>query len=855
MKRIIAFLIIIYPLFSFAQDAGKRGIILNSPGNSLTGTTYAIVIGISTYKEVTALKFADRDAKIFADYLLSKNGAALDSDKVKLFVNEKATLNNIGNALSDIMISNLKKGDRIVFFFAGHGDYDARILKDQALLLLYGAPKQNYFQNIFSGDFISTADLNSRFVEPLAAKGCEVMLVVDACHATGLNKNLSGGVEGGKITTMALQNMTSPVKLYSCQANEYSLESEQWGGGRGLFSYVLMEGLYGMADADNNKIVTLRELQRYLEDNVASMAAPNKQNPIIKIEDPTQAVSKVDAAFLTAYRSKKNKNLTFIAKVDTKGSTDNWMNTMDSTQKKLYRECDSLTEKMQLDAAYQKFELFAKTDSSSNASLQLRRNLSAALQHKTAVILNPMFEDVSNVTKFSQKDVEEAESNLEKATLLLGKQNFLYTNLQARVLLLKTLVIIKKRALPRYNEAMGYLRRSLIAEPNAPYTYFYLGFLFDSDNKFDSAKLYYDKYINLIPNSAWGHMNLGITFCRTKNYEEGLKNYNIALQLDPGLADIYNNLGVMYRSLNKNEEAIKNYKKAIELRPDFASVYNNLGVTYYIMGNYDEALKDCIKAVELNPEYENAYSTLGSTYYALNDYENAIKSFNKAIKLKPDNPGFYSNVGNVYHSANDYEEAMRNFKKALELRPDIPQVYSSIGDLYNDMNQKDSAVKNLKRSLELNPKSVFANEKLGEVYNSINKYEDGLLYGSKAIKIDSGNVDAYTVMGRAYTGLNNYPEALKNYTIALRLKTADGKAHYGICCLYAVQKLTDSALHYLELSLQDPKSVDLVKQLPIMAADAALKNIRGIPQFKAIMEKYYKKEELEKYPSIYVLPH
>ena len=36
----------------------------------------------------------------------------------------------------------------------------------------------------------------------------------------------------------------------SCQPNEYSIEGEQWGGGRGAFSYHLVDALYGLADAN-----------------------------------------------------------------------------------------------------------------------------------------------------------------------------------------------------------------------------------------------------------------------------------------------------------------------------------------------------------------------------------------------------------------------------------------------------------------------------------------------------------------------------------------------------------------------------------------------------------------------------
>lgn len=743
--------------------SGKRGIILASPVNNSAGDTYAIVIGISKYKDVTPLKFADRDARVFAEYLISRNGASLDSNKVKLFVNENATLNNIGNALSDIMIGKLKKGDRIVFFFAGHGDYDANILKDQALLLLFAAPKQNYFQNIFSGDFISTADLNSRFVEPLVANGCEVVLIVDACHATGLNKNLSGGAEGGKVTSMALQNMTSPVKLYSCQANEYSMESEQWGGGRGLFSYVLMEALYGMADADNNKIVSLRELQRYVEDNVSSMASPNKQNPIIKIENATQPISKVNAGFLASYRSEKNKELTFIAKVDTKGSIDG-LNEMDSIQKQLYKQCDSLTEKMELDAAYNIFLSFAKKDSSSDASLYLRRNLSAALQQKTAVILNPMLEDVSKF-RSGIKDLERAQKDLEKAAALLGEHNFLYKNLQARILFLKALLISRQKDNTRKKEAINYLHQSVALEPNAPYTYYFLGTLFnlsgstyryDSAGVFhnlDSAKFYLNKYIDLIPKSSYG----------------------------------FNALGALNDRLGDQQQAIKNFNRSIELQPDNALFYKNRAVCFSNLKNYEEAIKNYRKAIDLD--------TTAAKHYIFESY---------------------NNLGVVYERMNDHGEALKAYKKALEYRPN----------------------------------HIFANQNLGELFYKIKIYDSSLLYFSRIIKLQPAFSYAYVLVGKANAALNNYAQALKNYRKCLEFKEVDEEAYYHISSLYAQQKIIDSSLQYFELCLKNLNSNSDVN-LSVIANDLNLDNIRAIPEFKTMLTKYFKEEELHKFPDMY----
>jgi hypothetical protein len=64
------------------------------------------------------------------------------------------------------------------------------------------------------------------------------------------------------------------------RAGELSMESSLWGGGHGAFTYYLLEGMKGKADAEGNKngIVTLAESFDFLEENV-KRTTQNAQHP------------------------------------------------------------------------------------------------------------------------------------------------------------------------------------------------------------------------------------------------------------------------------------------------------------------------------------------------------------------------------------------------------------------------------------------------------------------------------------------------------------------------------------------------------------------------------------------------
>lgn len=152
--------------------------------------------------------------------------------------------------------------------------------------------------------------------------------------------------------------------MYSCQAKQYSIESKQFGEGRGVFSFVLMEGLYGLADANNDKRVSIKEIQRYLEDNVPLLALPNKQDPVIKAEDNTILFCDVNEELLSEYKTSKKKYLVFLSDANTKGNDKTLLASLNTKQGKLYILCMLQIDEKRLEEAYltyKQYELLDKT--------------------------------------------------------------------------------------------------------------------------------------------------------------------------------------------------------------------------------------------------------------------------------------------------------------------------------------------------------------------------------------------------------------------------------------------------------------------------------------------------------------
>ncbi|MEI8279429.1 MAG: caspase family protein [Bacteroidota bacterium] len=301
------FILVIYLLClnttAFAQ-ATKGLSTATNPTEAANGKTYGLIIGISKYKNpaIPALQFADKDAIEFRDFLIS---SGIDSNNITLLTNENATDGNILTELDNICSNKAQKGDKVFFYFSGHGDVESKVITNDGYLLPYDAPRSVYAISAININILQT------YIATLSAHGVQAILITDACHSG----NLSGGLEGMKNISGVLKTQwKDEVKILSCQSGELSLEGKQWGNGRGLFSYELINGMAGLADRNKDGKVSLFELNRYLMDKVPDAASPISQIPVLTGNMET-TLSLTNNKYLLKHTVEPNT----IAYVDTKG--------------------------------------------------------------------------------------------------------------------------------------------------------------------------------------------------------------------------------------------------------------------------------------------------------------------------------------------------------------------------------------------------------------------------------------------------------------------------------------------------------------------------------------------------------
>ena len=227
------------------------------------GTTRALIVGVSNYQNdrIPPLRFAHRDAEVFAHFLEEETAWKVAKENIVLLTNEEATYSRFISQLEALM-KKCKPDDRLILYFSGHGDVEKAADGPTGYLLFHDVAPTNYS---LTGAYAVT-ELDQFLQKVVTEKKTKILLITDACRP---EKMIGSTFNGPGVTTAALSELfTNTTKIISCEPDQFSLEDEVWGGGRGLFSYHLVNGLKGMADKNGNRYVNLFELGRYLEDNV-----------------------------------------------------------------------------------------------------------------------------------------------------------------------------------------------------------------------------------------------------------------------------------------------------------------------------------------------------------------------------------------------------------------------------------------------------------------------------------------------------------------------------------------------------------------------------------------------------------
>ena len=213
--------------------------------------SYALVVGIDKYpsSKWPKLGYARKDAEAMASFLRSQGF------EVITLLDAQATKTAIIARMQNDLARRIKKDDRVLFFFAGHGYTEELSDEDFGYIVPYDGGDM-------SATFISMEELRVQSEKMKKAK--HQLFILDACY-------------GGLFGTRGVQNVNSNTPNYLKEITKRPARQFITAGGKdqqvldgaacghSFFTCSLLEALQdGLGDVNNDGYITFSELASYL---------------------------------------------------------------------------------------------------------------------------------------------------------------------------------------------------------------------------------------------------------------------------------------------------------------------------------------------------------------------------------------------------------------------------------------------------------------------------------------------------------------------------------------------------------------------------------------------------------------
>jgi hypothetical protein len=239
---------------------------------------WAVVVGINDYPNTRRLKWAVNDARAFYRHLVDV--IQVPDENVTLLLNADASLARMRSTLGTQLKKMAGKQDMVIIYFAGHGATEKDVLSPdgdglEKYILPYDVDPEDLYASA-----LPMREISHIFYRIQSQR---IIFIADACYsgASGGRTISLSGIRAN-ISDAFLDRITTgkgTIIMTASGANEVSAEDEKLQ--HGVFTFYLLEGLAGAADADKDGLITVDEIYHYVSVKVPR-ATGQEQHPVKK---------------------------------------------------------------------------------------------------------------------------------------------------------------------------------------------------------------------------------------------------------------------------------------------------------------------------------------------------------------------------------------------------------------------------------------------------------------------------------------------------------------------------------------------------------------------------------------------
>lgn len=688
--------------------------------------TYAVIVGISNYENrgIEDLQFANKDAIAFADFLKSKAGGSVPTENIKLFVEETATNAAIYGSLS-WLVETVEPNDLVYIYFAGHGDMESETAYKLGFLLTYQTPRRTFINNA-----LRIEDLNN-YANTLALKA-KVVVITDACHSGSListNKQLRSVVNN-----QLSAGKSKVIRIASCRADQLSMEDEFWGGGRGVFSYYLVNGMLGLAEKNNDGIISIKEIKNYLDSTLLKdsflIAKDHQQSPVLNGNDTVQlaVINKtqlelvkqqmvMQAPIVTSSANTSEKSgvellaaiLKFLKQEYAEQLLDFSKLQQLPLEKLLGEVLIQINSKLLADSNKLNLNstgIYGKEDALKNIPLlekklendqylwkQFNYDFMVLIDSKTQQVINDYL-DGDEAELERRRYYNQANSGYDAypgmfqlAMKLAINNKPLYDIFQIKFyyfsgVALRLKIPTVENPLPLINAAFAAQQKAVALGPDAAYIHNELGTLYLYKNDYKLSEKHYAETTVISPDWVLPWANLMGLYIATKDTSKALEAYATAKKIQPDFQSLFVNAGMLNEQKNNQLVAEEMFRKSIKLNSRHYFPFERLGYVYMNTTSYAQADSFFYEAdirkrgFHFNPRFLPFVLPLIANDYPVVpfcDLDTAAIAENDAI-------GFFA-WGILNYTSGNYVGAEAKFKKTIALENNNPLVFHHLGKI------------------------------------------------------------------------------------------------------------------------------------------------------------------------------
>jgi tetratricopeptide (TPR) repeat protein len=682
----------------------------------LSGKTYALLIGVSHYKNdppIISLQYADHDAQTFAELLKAPIGGSLrEPDDIQLLINEKATRAAIDDAVKQLRSAHGGPQNTLIIFIGAHGVYlteeedpiTHRKIQKDPYILLYDTNTQDAKTTGYP-----MVEFRRMVAEQAMTFG-RVLVFLDVCHAANV-AGIAGGSEVQDSVQRAWQGQAGELGLMmASHAGESAIESSAFGGGHGAFTYFLLSGLDGPAGAGDTAI-TFADLAEYVRANVRKytrkaqdpfdqapntdmIVVPDTRKPGITLA-PARPLSEQE---LRDIRRRRGDSPRGSSTQPQQVSTQNAFESAIERGLLLPEEPGSASNML---ASYRR-----DPSQSPEANRERERQLRVALEDRGQDVMSRYLE--GEEVPLTKADFDRCQRYFEEALALGPRADFD----RSRALFCQGRADVFAG---QYDDAQRLLEASIRIDSQRAYAYNALGIAYleriaRTDRGFDDAETAFRKAMRYAPYWAYPVHNLALVYSERGDYDGAIRLYQYAMSIAPRYSYLPYNLGLLYERLGDFDNAQLWFDKAREVLerfsrpsgsswPQRARIWNALGTVARAQGRDSRALTLFRRALLDDPQDNNTSHNTALLLTKQSQFREADDLWRSVIARDPDFLPSRVAYAESLAGRGQRAAAIEQYEKIVSEKPNYVGAREALAGLYLAQNEPERALVHLNRVL------------------------------------------------------------------------------------------------------------------------------------------------------------